>query len=64
MKLWLTNDTVAWEIPGGLISECYRLGLYMPPEPWRVREGRLPDEVRAFAKVKRKTRHVDALQLV
>ena len=54
MKVWLTNNLVAWEIPDGLIAECYRRGLYMPPDLWKVSVGRLPESVRMFGKRHRK----------
>jgi hypothetical protein len=64
MKVWLTNNEVAWEIPSGLISRCYLEGYYRPPEPWRVKEGRQPDEVLAFGRRKRKVEGAGQEQLV
>lgn len=64
MKVWLTNNEVAWEIPSGLISECYRRGAYRPPKPWRVKVGRQPDGVLAFGRKKRLSGDLDGQQLV
>ncbi|MBA7652236.1 hypothetical protein ES703_60066 [subsurface metagenome] len=38
MKVWLTNERVAWQIPSGRIASFYLWGIYLPPEGWLVRQ--------------------------
>jgi len=35
-SVWLTNHTVAWEIPPGRIARNFMDGIYLPPEGWQV----------------------------
>jgi len=42
---WLTNGTVAWQIPTGLIAVLFNAGAYRRPRGWYVRQ-RLPRRYR------------------
>lgn len=41
---WITNDKIAWEIPGGRIAKRFLEKMYIPPEGWEV-TGVLDDRV-------------------
>lgn len=37
-KAYLTNDSVAWEIPPGRIARLYLKRAYLPVQGWSVRD--------------------------